>query len=230
MSKKQLKIINKDDILYLEKSKTCLEIYYDLFKRYFLNLICCYTSEARNKIFELYNSQNKEKINSQIKKLFLKLYKNVKLIPSKIGLVNNFPNCPFILFLKNEKYNVNELIPINNNIKYNEILKVFYDGINFEKNKYNQISQYNQVQTNNNDNNEKEENINNDDGNEFSDYVNKILSDYNSNNNNNENNKNIKKEEEKKGLKGGNENDNEESTDSDKDSVQTDNNENENEI
>ena len=226
LRKKQIKNFSRDEILYLDKNKSCMDIYYEIFKKYVINLVIhTLSSESRNKFIELYMSQNIEKINSSMKKLFNKLFKNTKLSPGKIDFKNNFPNCPFVLFLKNEKYNHSELIPINNDIKYEEILKIFYDGVNFEKNKYNQISQYNSIINNNNS--EKEENLKNEDTLTFDEIITQIM-EGNDTNNNNDNDINNKKEEEKKGLKGGNENNNDESSDSEKDSEATDNNENEN--
>ena len=146
--------IDIDEVLYLEKNKSCQEIYFQIFKKYAFNLVVQnFNSEKRNRFIELYKSDEKEKIDIKIRKLFLAFFKNIYLHPSKINLRDNFPHCPFVLFLKNEKYEINELIPINSDINYQEILKIFYDGINFQKNKYLNLSE-----TDNNENEKENEN------------------------------------------------------------------------
>jgi hypothetical protein len=215
--------MDKDEVLYLEKNKPCQEIYFQIFKKYAFNLVVQnFNSEKRNRFIELYKSDEKEKIDIKIRKLFLAFFKNIYLHPSKINLRDNFPHCPFVLFLKNEKYEINELIPINSDINYQEILKIFYDGINFQKNKYNPISQYNSIPINNNNNqqNIQQSQVNNDNINV--DYLLDVI------NMNNEPNG----MEDNKGLKGGKQDENNEedsSSSENEDSEETDNNENENE-
>ena len=220
---KRLKNIDVDEVLYLERNQSCQEIYFQVFKKYAFNLIAqnC-TSEKRNKFIQLYKSGEKEKIDMKLRKIFPAFFKNINLHPSKIDLFNNFPHCPFVLFLSNEKYKKQELIPINNDINYQEILKIFYDGINFEKNKYNPISQYNEIGQNNNNNqqNYQQEQQNND--NDLNvDYLLDVINMNNSQNNN----------EEKKGLKGGkqDENNEDDSSDSENEGSEETDNENENE-
>ena len=223
---KKIKNFDKDEVLYLEKNKSCMEIYYEVFKKYVLNIVVKNSSsEKRNRFIELFKSGEKEKYESKIKKAFFLFYKNINLHPSKTNIINNFPHCPFVLFLKNEKYDVKELIPISNDINYDEILKVYYDGINFVKNKYNKIRPYNSIRQNDENNKEQNEQNNNNTDDLFSDFLLNVLND-NTNNNNNNNNNN----EDKKGLKGGNENENnEDSSDSgNEESEETDNDENEN--
>ena len=126
--------IDIDEVLYLEKNKSCQEIYFQVFKKYVINIVdpnC--TSKKRNEFIQLYRSGKKEKIDIKLRKIFPDFFKNIYLHPSKIDLFNNFPDCPFVLFLSNEKYKKEELIPINDDINYQEILKTFYDGINFDE-------------------------------------------------------------------------------------------------
>jgi len=117
---------------------------------------------------------------------------------------------------------LNELIPINSDINYQEILKIFYDGINFQKNKYNPISQYNSIPINNNNNQQNIQQSQENNDNINVDYLLDVI------NMNNEPNGN----EENKGLKGGKQDENNEedsSSSENEDSEETDNNENENE-
>ena len=220
---KHYKNMDKDEVLYLEKNKSCQEIYFQIFKKYAFNLVVQnFNSEKRNRFIELYKSDEKEKIDIKIRKLFLAFFKNIYLHPSKINLRDNFPHCPFVLFLKNEKYEINELIPINSDINYQEILKIFYDGINFQKNKYNHISQYNSIPINNNNNQQNIQQSQENNDNINVDYLLDVI------NMNNEPNG----MEDNKGLKGGKQDENNEedsSSSENEDSEETDNNENENE-
>ena len=199
IKKGRSKNLSLDEIIYLEKNKSCAEIYYQIFKKYIINII--YQSESskeRNKFLNLYKSDENESI---IRKKFNQYFNeaDIDMRPSHLNLVNNFPNVPFILFLQNEKYDVQELIPISNDINYQDKLKIFYDGINFEKNKNNQTRQYNSLKKINKEEItlENKENSNNNYP-QFDQFITDILKENNTNNNNTQINK-----EPQRGLKGG---------------------------
>ena len=229
---RHMKNFAKDDIIYLDKNKTCNEIYFEIFKKYVLNIVFNYfPSEKRNRFCEIYNSEDKEKRDLCMKKIFFNLFKKVEIHPSRLDIINNFPHCPFLLFLNNHKYGVKEIIPVSNDINYQDILNIYNEGINFEKNKYNQIRIYNSIKKNGNSNNNKEKEENKEEDNDniglFGDFISNILNDKDKDDNNDS------KKETKKGLKGGNENQNdsdkeEANSDSGGDSEETDENNNEN--
>ena len=208
----------KDEIIYLEKNKKCTDIYFEIFKKYALNIISqsFISEEKRNRFIDLYRSGKTEEYHNKLKKLFYHYFKNVGIIhPSKLDIKNNFPDCPFILFLRNIKYNRQELIPFLPEINYQDILNIFYEGINFEKNKYNHLRQYNLIKQENNIE-EDNENLG------FSDFISQVL------------NEEDKNKESKKGLKGGNDDENEngnekENSESNEEESETDENKNENE-
>ena len=134
-------------------------------------------------------------------------------------------------------------------IKYFEVLNIFHDNIEFEKNKYNQLREFNTININNENNNtfKNDKNINNNISNNnnidaianFSDYIDNLLNENNNTNNNNNNsstnnNNNNRNINQNKGLKGGREQNNnstsdQESGDSEnenEESEETDNNDN----
>ena len=230
VSNRNLKNLEKDEIIYLEKNKTCAEIYFEIFKKYVANIVVQnFPSEARNKFLKFYSTENNEKIEKKLLKYFNYFFKNIEIHPSKVDIINDFPKCPFLLFLNNEKYKVKEIIPVSKEINYFEILKIFYDGINFEKNKYNQIREYNSIKKNNDSKKEKLENDNEENNLIIdTDLITNLLND------NNKECEGDDKNDIKKGLKGGYENesdDNKIEGDSDsgsQGSEETDNN-NENE-
>ena len=74
------------------------------FKKYALNIISqsFISEEKRNRFIDLYRSGKTEEYHNKLKKLFYHYFKNVGIIhPSKLDIKNNFPDCPFILFLRN---------------------------------------------------------------------------------------------------------------------------------
>ena len=248
---RQKKILENDEIIYIEKNKSCQDLYFQIFRKYFfvIGFENNSTPELKNKYFELYKSYDYEKINKYSEKLFYRFFKGGNFRPSDLNLENNFPDCPFILILQNKKYNVNQVIPISKDIKYFEVLNIFHDNIEFEKNKYNQLREFDTININSENNNtfKNDKNINNNISNNnnidaianFSDYIDNLLNennntnnnDNNSSTNNNNNNRNINQN---KGLKGGREQNNnstsdQESGDSENEnegSEETDNNDN----
>ena len=116
--------IDIDEVLYLEKNKSCQEIYFQVFKKYVINIVAqnC-IAKKRDKFIQLYRSG--DKADMEIRNIFTDIFKKAHLDPSKIDLINDFHHCPFVLFLNNEKYKKQKLIPINNYINYQEILKIF---------------------------------------------------------------------------------------------------------
>jgi hypothetical protein len=136
---RQKKILENDEIIYIEKNKSCQDLYFQIFRKYFfvIGFENNSTPELKNKYFELYKSYDYEKINKYSEKLFYRFFKGGNFRPSGLNLENNFPDCPFILILQNKKYNINQVIPISKDIKYFEVLNIFHDNIEFEKNKYN---------------------------------------------------------------------------------------------
>ena len=219
----QSKNLSSDEIIYLEKSKSCEDIYYQIFKKYIINIIANFeSSKERNKFINTYKQEENEAI---IRKKFIQYFNdinNTDMLPSKLNLINNFPNIPFILFLKNEKYNIQEMLPVSNDINYQDKLKIFYDSINFEKNKSNQTRQFNQVKKiNKEENKENKENKDNDSYPQFDAFIDNILKENNLDiNNNNENNS------KKKGLKGGNNNEKNSEEDSESQNEESENSEN----
>ena len=128
-----IKNFDSDDIIYLPKNKKCNEIYFDIFTKYALNIISNNLNiNFANNFFKIYNSNNAEKLNITMMKIFLYYFQNVKFHPSTIDLINNFPDCPFVLFLHNKKYNITDLIPLSSKINYNDFLNKFYNKINSE--------------------------------------------------------------------------------------------------
>jgi len=183
----KIKNFDVEDMLYLEKNKNCVEIYSEIFKKYAVNLAFKNLPKNFPLIFQIFNSGEIEKINNMFNKLFIHFFKNAKIDSSKLDIVNDFPECPFILFLSNKKYNIFELIPFNSNINYNDVLNRFYLKINSEKNKNNDIINNNFFNEQENDKlNNQNININIDN---YGDIINEILND-NINMNDIENNKN----------------------------------------
>ena len=225
LKKGRSKNISFDEIIYLEKNKSCADIYFQIFKKYIINIICqSESSKERNYFINIYKTEESETI---IRKKFNQYFSdiNADMRPSHLDLMNNFPNVPFILFLQNEKYNVQELIPITNDINYQDKLKVFYDSINFEKNKNNQSRQYNSIKKIN-----KEEPAisNKENNNNIYPQFDKLITDI-LNANNDKNNTTINNNQQQ-GLKGGKDDYNnkseESSEDENEESENSENNEN----
>ena len=187
MRKGTAKNLDKDEIIYLEKEKTCKEIYYEIFKKNVLNIIVQnIRGTERDKFIELYNSNDIEEINNEIKKKFEIFFKEEiinELRPSKLSIKNNFPDCPFILILKNEKYNIYKIIPFSPNINFLELLNKYKEEIEIKKNNNQIIVPQNEKEIKNNYI-------------LFDDLMNEIIKE-------NNNNKNKKNPEKKDGLKGG---------------------------
>ena len=130
---KNIKNFDTDDIIYLQKNKKCNEIYFEIFTKYAVNIISHNLNlNFANNFFQIYNSNDIEKLNNIMMKAYLHFFQNVKFHPSSIDLINNFPDCPFVLFLHNKKYNITDLIPLSSYINYNDILDKFYSKINSE--------------------------------------------------------------------------------------------------
>ena len=133
LKNKNIKSFDIDDIIYLQKNKRCNEIYFEIFTKYAVNIISNnLNANFANNFFEIYNSNNIEKLNTIMMKIFLHYFQNVKFHPSTIDLINNFPDCPFILFLHNKKFNIIDLIPLSSFINYDDVLTKFYNKINTE--------------------------------------------------------------------------------------------------
>ena len=186
-----------DSILYLEKNKKCTDIYFQIFRKYFLNIAFANLhGKKRNNLHKIYNSGKTEKRNSLIKYLFSIFFKNTFFTPSELNILNNFPDCPFILFLKNDKYNITQIIPFSSNLDYTEILNKFYHKINIEKNSndnddessdYNLINKshhFNTREFNNNINNNIINNNNDLNDKNYADIITNILLNNNISNNN----------------------------------------------
>ena len=220
MRKGSAKNLDKDEIIYLEKEKTCKEIYYEIFKKNVLNVIVQNIhGEERNTFIELYNSNDIEEINNEIKKKFEIFFKEEiinELRPSKLSIKNNFPDCPFILILKNEKYNIYKIIPFSPNINFQELLNKYKEEIEIKKNNNNLIII---------PQNEKEVKNNYI---LFDDLMNEIIKE----NNNNKNKKNPEKNDGLKGGEGGgmggggSDDSSESDNENEENSEETDNNEN----
>ena len=132
---KNIKNFDTDDIIYLQKNKKCNEIYFEIFTKYAVNIISNNLDiNFANNFFQIYNSNDTENLNIIMMKIYLHYFQNVKLHPSTIDLINNFPDCPFVLFLHNKKYNITDLIPLSSYINYNDVLTKFYNKINSFKN------------------------------------------------------------------------------------------------
>ena len=226
LKKSRSKNIYFDEIIYLEKNKSCADIYFQIFKKYIINIICqSESSKERNDFFNLYKSEENETI---IRKKFNQYFGeiNVDMRPSQLDLVNNFPNVPFVLFLQNDKYNVQELIPISTDINYQDKLKVFYDGINFEKNKSNQSRQYNSIKKINREEPNEINEINKENNNNIYPQFDKLITDILKENKENKNST-IKSKNQQQGLKGGqNDNDNKSEESSEADAEESENSEN----
>ena len=182
------KNLDIDEIIYLEKDKTCKEIYYEIFKKNALSIIVQnIRGEERDKFIEIYNSNDIEELNNEIRKKFEKYFKeeiNNELRPSKLSIKNNFPDCPFILILKNEKNNILKIIPFSPNINFQELLNKFKEEIEIK------INNQNQIMIPQNEKEIKNNYI------LFEDLMNEIIKE-------NNNNKNKKNNGKKEGLKGG---------------------------
>ena len=138
---KRPKNIEPDEIIYLEKTKKCKDIYYEIFRKFVFNIaISCLDNDKKSMFVNIYNSSDIEKKNKIINTLFTAFFRNGFFNPSEVNIMHNFPDSPFILFLKNIKYNVIEVIPYSTIIDYNSILNRFYEKINIEKNKENEIN------------------------------------------------------------------------------------------
>ena len=128
-----IKNFDIDDIIYLQKNKNCNDIYFEIFTKYTVNIISNNLNiNFANNFFQIYNSNDTEKLSIIMMKMYLHYFQNVKFRPSTIDLINNFPDCPFVLFLHNKKYNIIDLIPLSSNINYNDVLNKFYNKINSE--------------------------------------------------------------------------------------------------
>ena len=128
-----IKNFDIDDIIYLQKNKNCNDIYFEIFTKYAVNIISNNLNiNFANNFFQIYNSNDTEKLSIIMMKMYLHYFQNVKFRPSTIDLINNFPDCPFVLFLHNKKYNIIDLIPLSSNINYNDVLNKFYNKINSE--------------------------------------------------------------------------------------------------
>ena len=142
VKKGKLKNFESDEIIYLEKNKKCNEIYFDIFYKYVANVaLHNLNNEQKNKFFEIYKSGSLVKKNKAIMQIFSHFFKNAVINPSKLDLINHFPDIPFILFLKNKKYNIMEAIPFSSHIDYNEILTRFNDKINIKTNNDKELEQ-----------------------------------------------------------------------------------------
>ena len=223
LKKGRSKNISFDEIIYLEKNKSCADIYFQIFKKYIINIIFqSESSKERNNFFNIYKSEENETI---IRKKFNQYFGdiNVDMRPSQLDLINNFPKVPFILFLQNEKYNVQELIPITNDINYQDELNIFYDSINFEKNKNNQTRQYNSIKK---INREEPNEINKENNNNIYPQFDKLITDI-LNANNEKNNSKINKNQQQ-GLKGGKDDNNNNDNNKSEESSEGENEESEN--
>ena len=188
--------LEMDEIIYLEKNKKCKYIYLEIFKKYALNIVFQSNKlniEKKKKINNILTSGNQEEINKMMNQLFLFFFRNVSpngefklnlIKNSDLDLINNFPPCPFILFLKNIKNNIIQKIPIfESDEDYNEFLGKFYNNIKIPNNDKEKI-----LKNENNKNNINFD-LNNQDYNQenFAEYVSNVLSNNNINiKNNNE--------------------------------------------
>ena len=241
----KIKDFEQENIQYLEKNKNCMEIYFEIFKKYAVNLVYQNLNSNFPIFSQIYNSGDIEKLNNLMSRLFFQFFKNAKISSSHLDIINDFPDCPFILFLSSKKYNnIYEFIPLSSNLNYNDVLNRFYHRINLEKNKNNQ----NMDMINNNFFNEQEsDKLNNQNINinidNYGDIINEILNDNinmndvennknNDNSNNDEDNSNNldinnKNKENKGGLPGGG-NQNDKKTKDENDKEDSEENENEN--
>ena len=181
------KNIDIDYVIYLEKNKKCSDIYFEIFKIYAFNIIVSNFHDKKKKVLQnLRDSNDIEEKNRTINNTFTHFFKNAYFNPSKLRLFDNFPEMPFILFLKNEKYNIIEVIPFSNNIIYDDILARFYNKIQDAKNKNDEI-QFKKNNETTREINEKNKTLIN-----YAAQLNKILLNNNQNNteeiNNNKNN------------------------------------------
>ena len=134
IEKRKIKVFEPEEIIYLSKNKQCIDIYNEIFRKYFLYIVDYNLSIAKKKqIAHFYNSGDTNSFNNVIKNCFSYFFQKADFNPSKIDVFHNFPDCPFILYLKNNKYQVFEVIPFSSEIDYNFILSRFYDKINDKK-------------------------------------------------------------------------------------------------
>ena len=234
--------LESDEVIYLEKNKNCKDIYLEIYRKYAFNIIYLNSDyEQRNYFKNIYNSSDIVKKNKVIYKSFIHYFKKLNFNSSKLNLKDNFPECPFVLFLKNSKYHITEVIPYSNIINYNDILNRFYDKINNAK-IHNDEIQFDDENENIIDINEQNKDLN-----DYAETINNILLNNNYNMNDNRNNSDIntnrnENNNEYNGLKGGasnnnkrrknSENENEESEESGNESdsnSDSDNDKNENE-
>ena len=192
LDKRRFKAFETEEIIYLKKNKKCLDIYQEVFKKYFLYIITSnFSNEKKEKIIKIYKTGEPKKKINVLKNCFSYFFKKGNFNPSELKLFENFPDCPFILFLRNDEYNITDPIPLSSHIDYNFILNRFYDKINDKKyedieNQYN----HNNIDINKNIYSNIEENIlknNIPDDNEKSDDLNNPfdLNNYDKKNENN---------------------------------------------
>ena len=182
---KKTKNFECDSVIYLEKNKKCNDIYFEIFRKYFLNI--AYYNIDHNKKGELirkYNTANAENLNILISRFFNYYFKNAFFSPSELDLLGNFPDCPFVLFLKNEKYNIIQTIPFSSNLDYKDILDRFYHKIDLKKNQNNDDFDINEIRTHHFETRNNQLNNQNLNSDIYANIINNILLNNNINNNN----------------------------------------------
>ena len=176
ITENEISLMEKDNTIYLGKSRKCIDIYYDIFAKYAMNLIHYKSEKTINIIWDSYDDPDyKEKVHKHFFPIFFKELINNNVIND--DYLDNQPDAPFVLCLIDTKNERHKVIPFDKELSFKDFIDQFY-----LQNQENNLDNNNTIKLDLNNDNIINNNIKN--NNDNKNYVNNLDEDINKNNNN----------------------------------------------